>query len=449
MILFFSFFFVMILIGYLKWGKNWPLMCFVFFFPILPDYFALPLRGISLTGSRFLILILFVYFLLHKRKINRLICLFRNSFFKISILFYFSIIFVNLFHLKENSDSWNMIVQIIIEQMLVVILLSMLINSKEKIIDVFDVLSKASFIVSLFAIFETLFSFNLFYLLKTVESGALQTSYERAGFLRAEVGFGHPVYFGFYSLVLFIMSLFLYRYTKKSFYKVISIFNVLSIFLSGTRGSIICLALVVFFVLIFAPTWLLDYYKLIPIFVLAMIYILLFNSNVTSYFLDLIKSIFNFFGANYSISNFGTNSSGGESRLAQLSLFEYLRNTDSLIFGLGAKAQVREIIYYRYNGLWQQSNTYDIGYLAYLGDYGIIGFTSYILYIFLWHLEAFKLYFKSKQSSLKVITLFFVLFILAYAINLFNSVGINSIFWIVTALFISFSSLEELKLIGK
>ena len=180
-----------------------------------------------------------------------------------------------------------------------------------------------------------------------------------------------------------------------------------------------------------------------------MIYILLFNSNVTSYFLDLIKSIFNFFGANYSISNFGTNSSGGDSRLAQLSLFEYLRNTDSLIFGLGAKAQVREIIYYRYNGLWQQSNTYDIGYLAYLGDYGIIGFTSYILYIFLWHLEAFKLYFKSKQSSLKVITLFFVLFILAYAINLFNSVGINSIFWIVTALFISFSSLEELKLIGK
>lgn len=449
MLIFCSFFILIFLIGYLFWRKQWPLMSFIIFFPILPDYFALPLKGISMTGSRLLILILFIYFLLHKNKFSRFMTLIKNTFFRITLSFITIIVLINFYHWGDNSDSGAMIVQIIFEQLLVLSLLALLINTEDKLLYAFKMLSKTSLIISLFALIESIFRFNLFYFLKTVESGALQTSYERAGILRAEVGFGHPVYFGFYSVLLFVTSLFLYKYTKQNIYRIISIFNILSIFLSGTRGSIVCLIIVVTMILLFSPSWLNGYYKLIPFLIIILIITVIINSNIAEYFIDLLKSILNFFGANYEISGFGTNLSGGKSRIAQLSLFEYLRNTDNLLFGLGAKAQVKELIYYKYDGLWQQSNTYDIGYLSYLGNYGLIGFISYLVYIFLWCFKSFSQYLKSRKSSSKVISFYFIFFIITYFINLFNSVGINSIFWMITAFFISYSKSKELKKIEK
>lgn len=420
-------------------NKRWPLYVFVSLYPILPDYFGINLGFLVLTMSRLLILLLFTFYLFRSGKIRMIVSLFKNTVFTTVLLFFICIVGINIYHMNDTDTSINMIIQVFFEQFLVTFILSSLVIDKTELIKILKTISITSGIVSIMGVIESITSFNLAYLLKTVDSMALQTSYERLGFLRAEVSFGHPVYFGFYCLTVFVVSIFLYNFTKKNIYFFISFLNILALILSGSRGSIFSFGLTIITILLISPLWLTNYLRKVPMVFLILLFLGITNPAIFGYAEVLFKSTLNSLGFNYQIDNFGTNAKGTDSRLAQLSLFEYLKNQNKYLFGLGAKAQVREVLYYKYEGLWQVSNTYDIGYLSYFGDYGIVGFLGFILLNMRLLLSSLSMKLNNCDSH---INSFFLIYMISYIVNLLSSANIHNTSWVIISLFIAYQRIR-------
>lgn len=434
----------LILVGWNFGNKRLTLYIFIALFPVLPDYFAINLGILDLTASRVLIMFLFIFYLFHRNKTIRVLSLFSINAFTSSFLFIVLIVCINILHIKTASTSLNMIIQILIEQLLVMIMISSLIKDRNELINLFKTISITSGVLSIMGIIEAITGYNVAYLLKTVDSLALQTSYERLGFLRSEVSFGHPVYFGFYCILTLILSLYLFDSTKKKFYHIIGLLNLVALFLSGSRGSIFSLLLILILFILIRPQTFISYFKYIPIAFLLVFFWSILMPSVLEYMTLLLKSTMNVFGANYQIDNFGTNSRGADSRIAQLSLFEYLINKGDLFFGLGAKAQVRELLFYKYDGGWQNSNTYDIGYLAYLGNYGIAGLIGFILFNFNLIYKSVVLYMSEKQNKL---LFFFIVYFISYMISLLSATGLDRFNWIIISLFIAYQRVREMEII--
>lgn len=415
------------------------LICLFFgLYIILPSYFGIELSSSLplITGSRILILILFVYLLFTKS--GKLILVFKNI-RKNTILIYLFLallILFNIVNLTKTNESFKEIFSIIIEQLLLFVLILNLIDSKESLHYSLKILVVSSVIVSLFAVIESLFDFNVFYLFNTVNREMLMASFNRMGLRRAEAGFGHAVYYGTYCVVMIPICLYFFEqnFTKKWGYLFAALMNFIGCVFSNSRGSLVAFFIMLLIYILFVPRILKKNYRFIlPLIFFTGFIIFLLNDSINEFISNQIKSLTNIFSSNKQvIENYGENEAGIDSRLDQFSGM-YWTLLHYPFTGFGPKAQTRGEINYFVNNQWVITSTFDNGLVAIFCTYGILGFISYIIiYIYLLMKS-----FTRKNSNFNLKRMFFFC-ILTYLICLFSVSQVDKLFWIIISLFFAY-----------
>lgn len=400
---------------------------FFFFYLILPEYFALEISASLplLTASRILIVLLFllvIYFDFGKIRLKT------QS--KALGFYFFIIILVNCLHLKDCfSDSVKCIASVIMEQWLLILLVVQILDSREKIERAVDAMVWASGLIGILAMFETVTGVNVFYFLTTTKRDMLQSAFFRMGMLRAEGPFGHSVYLGTYCVCMIPFALYFYETKRKKRYLLIAMANMIGTFASGSRGQILILALVLIY--IFGkkkPSIKMKYIRLMLVMVPVATVALLVVPTLREMFFNTMKSVLAALGFSFSLTDYGANSTGWNSRIWQLSGFLHLYKENSLFFGLGYGCQVRGLVYYFWDGVWRQINTFDVGYVGIAMQYGLFGLIAY-MGLFGSNLRK-GLRLGSKQDIYNMNNTF-VFFYVAYMLNLLSTVGVESMLFLV------------------
>lgn len=201
--------------------RKYSLYYFFVVYPILPDYFAIELGGglPLLKSSRILILLMAVFILIYQRgKIYIDINSLKKTKMLIPLFIYFvGRITANAFYCFNLSAAMNTEFSIIFEQLILVIILLQVIKSKQQIKQCMKALACGSAISAIVSIISIICGKNLFYYLNTVSRSMLMASTVRMGIVRAEAGFGHPVYYGVYCALVIPICYYLYENEKRKF----------------------------------------------------------------------------------------------------------------------------------------------------------------------------------------------------------------------------------------
>lgn len=441
MLYFLMFFVCIMLYAAMKKNQPWPIYLFVALFPVLPEYFAIEISEALplITAHRIIVLILIVYYFNFYEK-NSFMHVLKKVKLKLAIILYFLFQFMaNSVHIFETSYAIKEIFSICFEQLIVVIILVSVIKNLNVLYKAINIIVCISGIICILGIFESITGNNIVYLLKTVDRDMLQASFSRLGVERAEVSFGHSVYFGLYCAVIIPFSMYFYENTKKVKYIIIVLLNITALLFSGSRGASLAASTMII-VMIFNKKSheLYKYLKYIPIIILLLFALYIFQNNFFEYFEQLIKSMLNTLGFNFNITGFGDNIEGTESRIMQLSGITWLIMQNSIVFGLGAGAQVRGLVYYLFDSGWRMSKTYDVGYIGIIMDSGIVGFAGFIILFIQILVCAWKW---SDNKDTKNLNNAFKYSILCYLVGLLSIANVERIFWTIVALFISYNYL--------
>ena len=279
---------------------------FYFLYLMLPEYFAVEISSALplLTVGRMCILILLIaHIVVHKGKI---------VFVKLPKLvkcFFAIMIAVNMVHIIDvPADSVKALFSIVFEQVTLLILIVYSLNTEEKVQNALKYMVWGSAVLGVLGIVEVVTGTNVFYALNTVNRKMLQASYERLGMLRAEGSFGHPVYYGVYSVSMVAFSLFLYESSRKKSYLFIALLNVLGVILSSSRGQILTLAILFLYMYInknkeVRNKYFLVLLGLIPVFLVILFFVPALGDGI----LSIIKSTLNAVCFNFEVSNFVDN----------------------------------------------------------------------------------------------------------------------------------------------
>ena len=413
------------------------------FYCILPEYFAIELSETLplITASRIVLLILMVYCCISSNQKNKLSLKLKHIRLFWPILIYFVLrIVVNLYHVFFTPSAIKELFVILFEQLFLLITVVAVINSKKVLLRAIQILIYACGIVSVFAIQETFTGINIAYYLNTVNREMLQVSYLRLGILRAEFSFGHPVYFAAFCVLMIPLIMYFYENTKFKRYLIIMVLDFIALFLSCSRGSLF-IAIFILILMICNKRWsqLKLYLKWIPVFVVVIMIIILCFSNFTELIHSIFNSLVQVFNNNMLVSNYGENAEGLSSRVIQLTGIQWVLQNHP-IFGFGANANGRGLVRYLADGVWKDSSTYDIGYVEFIMEEGIVGFVAQVLLLIALVIQSFKK--SDKSNSANFNNALFYCF-LAYTLSLTSAVGLESVYWILIALFVSFNNLNE------
>lgn len=410
---------------------------FFVFYLILPEYFAVELSSsIPLITVSRLILLLLALLLLQKEFVS-----FRVYF--PFVLYAAIIISVNIYHLLETTETVKAIISIVLEEFLVFVLVNNLLQSARELIKGLDLIVKVSGIICILAVFEVLTGFQMFHLLNTVNRDMLQTSYERLGFLRAESAFGHPVYFAIYCVCIFPFALYFYENTHKKIYLGIAILNVIGVFCSGSRGGIVTFAVLVLFMLASKKDSIkIEYLKKILMLIPLFVAVCLVSPQIMEKITGLVKSIFAAFGAGYNVEGFGQNALGMRSRTMQFTGLLWQKEHGALLMGFGPKSHTRGLISFinPVSGNWNVSTSIDIGYLAYIFHYGIVGTIGYFIFYYFLFRKCVK---RSGERQRENLFNAFKYFYIAYFVSLMTSTGLSSLFFVITAMMLRYDKLRS------
>ncbi len=403
----------------------------------LPNYFAIEINDTLplLTISRLLIIILFIY-VVTKYKID-----WRLKSIPVAIGVYFIlVIFVNVIHFPDAfTDSVKRIFSIICEELLLIVLISYVIDTKEKVDTAIKWMLYALAIIVVFGALESFTGINVFLYLDSVQREMLQSEYIRLGFQRAAGPFGHSVYYGEYCVSMLPFSFYMLNKTKQPRYYTIIILNVLGVILSMARGAILvlCFGLLLLLILHGIKFSKRSFFVLLGVVVVGAI-IVFAISPIRELFFGLVKSTFESLFGSASSDNFGDNASGFMSRFAQFSGVVWLAQNGSLLIGFGANCHMRNLVYYFQQGEWQNVRSFDVNYLADIIQYGIIGALGYlILYVYV-----LLFVFRRSRGYMTNTNCAFVLFYALYYAVLFASAGLGTTFWLVTGLMIAYNKVN-------
>lgn len=416
---------------------------FFLMYIVLPNYFALEISESLplLTGSRLLLLLMIFYYL----------C--RNSWkiqFKLSdsktlglgITIYFILLFItNLFYVTVTSEAIKAILTIILEELILVWVITKLITTKIILQKCLQLLVFSSGVLGLLSIIESIIGVNIFYYINTVSREMLMASFSRMGYYRAEAGFGHAVYYGAYCVVMIPICMYFIENTRKNYiYIVCFCLNIVGLVFSNSRGSLLAFIFIMLIMLITKKQKdLLKYRWLIFLIIFISIITYIFVPTVTTFISDIVLSIFNIFSENSTeILNYGINKGGLDSRLLQITgiIWAFSKNP---LFGLGAGAHTRGLMYYNANGHWLKTNTFDVGYIGIFCQYGIIGTIGYlVLFAFLFRLSVLSR-FRDQGGLQKMFKYCFI----AYFLCLLSISGIQKLLWTIIALFAAYINIFQ------
>ena len=181
-----------------------------------------------------------------------------------------------------------------------------MLKSEDQIKKCVEAISYGSGFVAIISLISVGIGQNLFYNLNIVSRNMLMASTIRMGIMRAEAGFGHPVYYGVYCALMIPIAYFLFESSRKKRFLIICILNIIGLLLTESRGSIAALI----FMIAIAIIRMNKVHRqrlvggLIAVVVcIAMVSLLV--PSVTSQITGIFKSMFAIVNTNIVIDNFG------------------------------------------------------------------------------------------------------------------------------------------------
>lgn len=413
---------------------------------VIPNYFAIEFSPNIplLTGSRFLLIILLIS-LIYKKKCNMV-----TSQLDYPLGIYFCImISIDLLHLLDSSTyALKDLFSIIIEQLLVYWVICQVVTSKTKFYKCLKLLLFSSSVVAVLSIIGYFFNTNFFYLLDTVKRNMLMTSNTaigyRLGSLRIEAGFGHPIYYAVFCCVMAFIGLFFIVKEGKMIYYITFLINLIALFLTNSRGALLAFGLAIIAALFLnKKSDVKKYIRLLGIAIILIAFIFIAIPSVKSYVRNVVVSIIIYFMGDstpFILKEYGSNVSASSDRLIQFSGIWWTLKNRALI-GFGPEANSRGLICYYYLGRWLPTNTFDIGYVALVGQYGSLGFIAHIL-LYAYSLRA------SFDKSFKKDSVFgmFRNILIVYFLCMFSSVTIDRLFWVIFSLQMAYYKLVRAEL---
>ncbi|MCR5671224.1 MAG: hypothetical protein K6G10_09480 [Butyrivibrio sp.] len=437
---------------------------FCFLYLILPDFLGIEFSASLplLTSSRILILLLIAaaVYITVKRGSMRILA---EKKIWLAVAGFFVLRTVsNIYYLTTYSGAINNIFKMIIEEIILLLIIPVFLETEEKRMKALRVLTYSCGVISALGITESLTGFRLADYLYTVKRFMFNDHYIRLGILRATTSFGLANFYAFYLTVMTPVIFYLWRKTDEKRYMVIALLHFFALVFSGCRGNIL-----IYFVFLAGylfmiakaerSKYLMRLLQCLCI-VIALILVQRAVSPKLKYYYDgTAKSLLNVVGFKFDlnkgapegVSGYGHNSrSGVTSRLYQFSGITYAMGINPL-FGLGAGAQNRgEIMYYdRYVSQWKYYSTYDVGYVAAICDEGIIGAAGYACLYAGITLFFFIALLKEKDEKKKDILKMFFMINGLYLICLFLAINRLSMYFFLNAIGLSFcASFRDLKL---
>ncbi|MBE5839555.1 O-antigen ligase family protein [Butyrivibrio sp.] len=425
---------------------------FAAFYIILPSYFAFEISNSLplLTGGRILILILFfTYYIAKKGKIYRKIS-YDKSLKKALLCFFSLIITCDLVGIyTAGSEAIKDLFVVLFEGVLLTWLIVHLIRSYSTLLRFIEIIIYSSLVVGIISIIGVFLGINPFLVLSTVNRSLVIMDFVRMGLLRPQAGFDHAVHYGLYNAVMcsIILSVIDEAHGKKRILlSFCFIVDFIALILCNSRGSMIAF-LFVFFIWFFQKRHYTKSFQkktlyYLVIMISALSFTIIIVPSVLDYILNIALSLhYAFFGTSDNvIAGYGMNVNGLRSRTDQLSGVYYVLKSNP-IFGMGANAQSRGMIQYfnSQSKQWYVTDTYDVGYIEIFCNFGLMGLVAYGV---LFGTILKKCVSKKNNSFNNTMYIFrnayLVMFIGYLSVDIS---GTSRLFWILTALFISYINL--------
>lgn len=229
------------------------LLFFIFFTPIIPMSISFYINETFplITFQRVAILIL-LFFLFFSSLTAKKIILPSHSILFISFLFFAFI--SSIFSTYPGQSLKEFFSERVIGMFLIYFLVFNLVKDERFIEKSIDVILISGFIIAIFSIFEFLLKTNLFWNIKLIpeeklyEVGFRGYHQIRAGMLRAQASFPHSIYLGSYLAFLFPICIAKnFNSKRKILWIIILLFYFVSIIMTGSRGALYSLFIIVMF----------------------------------------------------------------------------------------------------------------------------------------------------------------------------------------------------------
>lgn len=432
----------------------WDVALFFALYILLPEYFALEFHGSFplLTGNRAVLIIMGILLLVRNRRLLRPaqwhLGLCEDRFLRWGLLIYFSLL--ALCHLvllpADPAEAVKALLVLAAEEYILVWLLVHTLDSRKKLVTALKILVLAAGVASVIAVIGSIIGRNPFHLLNTVQREMLMVDYIRLGMLRAAAGFGHPVFYGAFCVMIVPLTMYAIehsdRWWEKLLYAACLIADLVGLFFSNSRGSLmIFVVLAVLLVILCLVRKALK--KLICTFLpvaLAALAIAFVVSTAASplgpsFLVHVTESVFDSFLVTDSAGSeeveYGENENGSLSRLKQLSGIEWTLSQKPL-FGFGSNAHVRGLIKYQYaEDIWGPTATFDMGPVAIICQYGLVGLAAFIaLFCSLLKTTLSRKYLRDPLMP------YLCLCLIAYGMNLLSIASLNKYLWVLVGLIV-------------
>lgn len=423
-------------------NRNLLLYYFVFLYPILPEYLSISFsRALPLfTASRMLLLIM-VLSLFFKRKVK--LKIFRKKTFGIALLFF--IVCETLVFLAHIGDgeSVKAFVGILLENIIFLIVMVNLIDSKRKFEVCLKTLLMAAGFVFVMGILESITQYNLAltFLNTGMRDDYLISNYERFNSVRAAFTFGHALALAVYCVALLPFVMYKINTTKKAIYYILFELGLGCLLLTMSRSIILIYAVIFIISLVqLNKQTRKGYWKILGTTVVLGFVIVIAVPSLFAILRDTVLGTLNTLGAHFSVSSAGLNEEAMLSRFAQLTLISQVAS-DHLLFGIGngslKSAGLRVILSDRSF----KARSIDIEYLSLFIRGGIVGLLGGVtLYLGLlktiWRRKK-----RDKNPLVKAFFLSFICILLSYfAVAQLTT---TNILWLLIAMYFSYDNLNK------
>ena len=463
----------------------WDIVLFSALYIVMPEYFAvefsakLPL----ITASRFVLILMGLMLVirrraefLHFRQLRMRdfkLLLSEDKVLRFGLLGYFTVLLIaNLTHLVAiPAETIKAIFVLIAEQYVLVWLLVLTIDTKQKVLQCLKIMIYASGIVALIAAIGVAVDYNLFHLLDTVQREMLKSTYYRLGIMRAEAGFGHPVYYGAFSAVILPVNMFFIEECEQKRERLVlcacMALNLAGLVLSNSRGSLLAfgcmLVLIVPIKIVMKIGWkmIIRYMSILLSGAFVLLTVTAMTPVGTQYLGEIAESVWETIFPDQDGSSeigpdegetspekppveekpeieFGENANGVWSRMVQLTGIQWTLER-SPVFGMGPDAHIRGAICYEFQeNKWWSVPTFDMGVVAIIGQYGLFGLLGNIML----YAGVLITLFRKKMWTDKVLMMFFFSFATIF-LCLLSVSSMDRTMWVLIGLFVCYLNSRE------
>jgi len=466
--------------------KKWYLYLLCAFIAVLPEQFSIKLHSSVplLSATRILILILTGFWLYGKWKT-------RTFRFPKSLVLFFAInLIISLVNLRFGTQEIKRIFLLIFERVLLVVMLADTITDKEEFHRCIDFAIMGCVALAVIGIVQTVFDYDISTVLHLTETVTSVQLSKRMGLVRA-YGTYNAISFGCYCAFMLLLILYRLYNTKSHWHSAAFALTFAALVCTYTRSAWLCLAGVVFFLLIFFFKKLCK--RLLPgigmtlaiMILLCCFQPMLFNalvetgkSTINTVLNVIPDPVIDFFTPDSQPTtpsdpvkpqpedteteptkppverpgfeldkDFGANAKNPAlSRTFQWSAVEYMADEGTLWLGYGYNALLRGKIHFFYaswGNQWTVTSFLDVGLVALIAETGLIGAISYLALLAYILVYAFL-----KKGSLKDRKLDFywlVIFMIPlYLLLNYLAAFLNAhIIWVFIGLFYAYKKLDK------